>query len=98
MLVFTQDHYKLYHRMKIIILCLYKLTARLESQRPFGSRIKGYFFSSMGSGSRPLNENQVRSFSDLDFSDCRCYLILTAVYTQILYHCYEIGESNVALN
>ncbi|KAF7401323.1 hypothetical protein HZH68_007143 [Vespula germanica] len=38
-----------------------------------------------------------RTFSNIDFTNCECNLILLTVYTQIVEHCREIGNNNKTL-
>jgi len=34
-----------------------------------------------------------KTFSNVDFANCQCHLILTTVYAQMLEHCQGIGKS-----
>lgn len=34
-----------------------------------------------------------KTFSNVDFANCQCHLILMTVYAQMLEHCQGIGES-----
>ncbi|XP_043487530.1 adenylate cyclase type 10-like [Polistes fuscatus] len=38
-----------------------------------------------------------RTFSNLDFTNCQCNLILLTVYTQMVEHCYGIGRNDKTL-
>nr|KAF7425239.1 hypothetical protein H0235_007677 [Vespula pensylvanica] len=38
-----------------------------------------------------------RTFSNIDFTNCECNLILLTVYTQMVEHCREIGNNNKTL-
>ncbi|XP_015190551.1 PREDICTED: LOW QUALITY PROTEIN: adenylate cyclase type 10-like [Polistes dominula] len=38
-----------------------------------------------------------RTFSNLDFTNCQCNLILLTVYTQMVEHCYGIGKNDKTL-
>lgn len=35
----------------------------------------------------------IKTFSNVDFANCQCHLILITVYAQMLDHCQGIGES-----
>lgn len=37
--------------------------------------------------------NLTRTFSDADYSQCTCSLILTTMYTQMIEHCSGAGKS-----
>lgn len=37
-------------------------------------------------------EKPITTFSNVDFTNCQCHLILITVYTQMLEHCQGIGE------
>nr|XP_012215653.1 PREDICTED: uncharacterized protein LOC105668056 [Linepithema humile] len=39
----------------------------------------------------------IKTFSNVDFANCQCHLILTTVYTQILEHCRGIGKQDIIL-
>ncbi|XP_036143704.1 adenylate cyclase type 10 [Monomorium pharaonis] len=38
-----------------------------------------------------------KTFSNVDFANCQCHLILTTVYAQMLEHCQGIGKSDMIL-
>ncbi|KOC60399.1 Adenylate cyclase type 10 [Habropoda laboriosa] len=46
---------------------------------------------------RNVERKPTVTFSDTDFSDCQCELILMTVYTQILEHCRGIGKTEMTL-
>jgi len=35
-----------------------------------------------------------KTFSNVDFANCQCHLILMTIYAQMLEHCQGIGESH----
>ncbi|XP_050456444.1 adenylate cyclase type 10-like [Cataglyphis hispanica] len=39
----------------------------------------------------------IKTFSNVDFTNCQCHLILTTVYAQILDHCQGIGKPDMIL-
>ncbi|KAL6429124.1 hypothetical protein ACFW04_008123 [Cataglyphis niger] len=39
----------------------------------------------------------IKTFSNVDFANCQCHLILTTVYAQILDHCQGIGKPDMIL-
>ncbi|KAL0101169.1 hypothetical protein PUN28_018787 [Cardiocondyla obscurior] len=39
----------------------------------------------------------IKTFSDVDFTNCQCHLILITVYAQMLEHCLGIGKQDVIL-
>nr|XP_034172604.1 adenylate cyclase type 10-like isoform X1 [Osmia lignaria] len=46
---------------------------------------------------RGMEKKPTATFSDADFADCHCHLILMTVYTQILEHCRGIGNIEMTL-
>ncbi|XP_043251737.1 adenylate cyclase type 10-like [Colletes gigas] len=46
---------------------------------------------------RNVERKPTVTFSDVDFSDCQCNLILITVYTQILEHCRGIGKTELTM-
>ncbi|XP_076237951.1 adenylate cyclase type 10 [Calliopsis andreniformis] len=46
---------------------------------------------------RSVERKPTVTFSDIDFSDCQCHLILVTVYTQMLEHCRGIGKTELTL-
>ncbi|CAK9807130.1 Adenylate cyclase type 10 [Anthophora plagiata] len=46
---------------------------------------------------RNVERRPTVTFSDADFSNCQCELILITVYTQILEHCRGIGKTEMTL-
>lgn len=42
---------------------------------------------------REVERKLTRTFSDFDFTNCECHLILTTAYSQMLEHCRGIGKS-----
>ncbi|XP_053973137.1 adenylate cyclase type 10-like [Hylaeus volcanicus] len=58
---------------------------------------EGKAFLSCFNGFLTVERQPTVTFSDVDFSDCQCNLILMTVYTQILGHCHGIGKTEMAM-
>nr|XP_012152584.1 PREDICTED: LOW QUALITY PROTEIN: adenylate cyclase type 10-like [Megachile rotundata] len=67
--------------------CNYSLIIITE-QKPFLSCLNIF---------RRVEKKPTVTFSDVDFTDCQCHLILMTVYTQILEHCRGIGNTEMTL-
>ncbi|XP_076682511.1 LOW QUALITY PROTEIN: adenylate cyclase type 10 [Andrena cerasifolii] len=46
---------------------------------------------------RRVERKPTITFSDVDFSDCQCHLILMSVYTKMVDHCFGIGKNELTL-
>ncbi|EFN85820.1 Adenylate cyclase type 10 [Harpegnathos saltator] len=46
---------------------------------------------------RKTSRKPMKTFSNVDFANCRCHLILTTVYSQMLEHCHGIGKKELML-
>ncbi|XP_078052180.1 adenylate cyclase type 10 [Augochlora pura] len=46
---------------------------------------------------RRIERSPTTTFSDTDFNNCQCDLILTTVYTQMLDHCRGIGKNDMTI-
>ncbi|XP_024946802.1 adenylate cyclase type 10 [Cephus cinctus] len=46
---------------------------------------------------KPIDKCPTRTFSNLDFTNCQCNLILVTAYTQILDHCRGVGRKDKVL-
>lgn len=58
---------------------------------------KGKIFLTCMNIFRTIEKKPTLTFSDLDFSNCLCDLILMTTYTQMLEHCRGIGKLDVIL-